>query len=123
LTYAPTDRSYVLGGDDPWWFMPVDVDATEFGAVALVLRASLEPRARTGCVYFATERQALGAIEPVCFTWQADGLNQEMVVPMRGHRAWTGRVTHLRVDPLDAGDTGPRGTRIALERLELRAAR
>jgi hypothetical protein len=117
LVYAPQANDFVLTRGDPWWILEADVDAREFGSIRLALRASLEPRAHQGCIRFATATRPLDANAPSCFTWIADGSTQEIAVPLSAHADWRGRVTHLRVDPLDAGEVG---ARIALERVELR---
>jgi hypothetical protein len=49
--------------------------------------------------------------DPSCVDWTADGQTRVVRVPLRGRPGWTGRVTHLRLNPLAAG-TGVVGTRI-----------
>jgi hypothetical protein len=123
FAYAPRTQEFVVNGADPWWVTAVDVDATEYGELAIALRSMAEPRSRKGCIYFATESGGMADNLPLCFSWMADGSVQRAVVPLRTHRGWTGRVTHLRVDAFDEAEAPAGGTRIKLEKLELRAGR
>jgi 4-amino-4-deoxy-L-arabinose transferase-like glycosyltransferase len=120
LWYAPATNDFAVSGGEPAWILEPDVDAQAYGSIRLALRASLEPRAQRGCIHFATATRPLHANAPACFSWIADGSTQEIAVSLTAHPQWRGRVTQVRVNPFAEGDSGSRGARIALERVELR---
>lgn len=122
LASVPATGDFIITSNDPWWIMPVDVDASEFGALELVVRASLEPRTQKGCVRFSTDTKVLSENPPVCFAWQADGAPQRIIVALATHPGWRGVITALRVDMLDHDAGALRGQRLRLERQNLVAA-
>ena len=92
---------HVTGADScvrsPGW---TELDAARFDELVLRVRAHDGPH--TMGVYWAREGEELSAERAVYFQAPGDGTFAPLVIPVAEHEAWSGTITRLRLDPLEA---------------------
>ena len=111
LAIVDAEGGFLVTGPNPSWLSRVDVPSDAFDGFTVELTASATPAAQRGCVRFASEADGLARWAPICFDWMADGVPRTIRVELRGRDGWTGRITHVRLDPF-VGGTGPAKTPI-----------
>ena len=109
----------VLGGESHWlvtgtspeWMAHVEAAADRFAAFEVEITASATPAPQRACVYFASTDRTMPENAPVCVDWMADGRPHAIRVALRGQPGWAREVSHLRLDPFQAG-TGIAGVEL-----------
>jgi len=109
------ESHWLVTGTSPEWMAHVEAVADRFAAFEVEVTASgsgsATPAAQRACVYYASTDRAMSANPPVCVDWTADGRPHAIRFPLRGQPGWTREVTHLRLDPFQAG-TGVAGVEL-----------
>jgi hypothetical protein len=98
---------FLVTGPNPSWLARADVPSDAFAAFTVELTASATPAAQRGCVRYASEAGGIARWAPICFDWVADGVPHAIRVDLRGGEGWSGRITHLRLDPFGEGPAPP----------------
>jgi hypothetical protein len=95
--------AFVVTGPTPEWMTRVEARADAFSAFEVELAAVAAPREQRACIYYASTGRGMHENPPLCADWLADGRPHRLRIPVRGQPGWAQEVTHLRLNPFQAG--------------------
>jgi hypothetical protein len=73
----------------------------------------------SGSVFFATDRELGDEHHQLTFQWRSDGQRRTIIVPLLKNPLWRGRITTVRIDPLDPPKTEDMGRRVRISAVQL----
>jgi hypothetical protein len=107
----PGDSRFVVTDATPHWLTRVEAEAAAFSAFEVTLTAVATPREQRACIHFASSGRGVADNPTLCSNWLADGLPHGIRIPVRGQPGWTNQVSHLWLNPFEAGVVPP-GTEV-----------
>jgi hypothetical protein len=115
----------IVAGPDAQMLFETDFNTSEYNFLQIEIEgnASGPNKAVTGGVYFALDDGILAEERLVPFKWTADGQRQLITIPLFPNESWQGRVTFMRIDPVNYGDVRPFvGMPMRIEKIILRGS-
>jgi hypothetical protein len=99
--------AFVVTGPTPEWMTRIEARADAFSAFEVELSGAATPREQRACIYYASTGRGMHENPALCAGWLADGRPHTVRIPVRGRPGWAQEVTHLRLNPFDAGTGRP----------------
>jgi 4-amino-4-deoxy-L-arabinose transferase-like glycosyltransferase len=98
------NNSLIILNEDPQVVIKTDLDTAQYNFLQFDISGMSSGKVVDGAVYFALDGNNLVEKQVIPFKWVANGKPQHVIVPLSKHPAWHGRLTMLRVDPVNFGD-------------------
>ena len=111
-----------ISNDDPQLTSPLAVSARDVGFLEFELEGSASDPVLTGSVYFSRSDSPATEHQRLDFRWKTDGRRRLIIVALGGHPAWVGRITVLRIDPINERVRENRGAVLRVGRIRLRGS-
>lgn len=120
LDLAPqADGAVRVSGGDPQIGFATNQDAASVGFLAFDLSGTTKDADVQGSIYFAAEGRPASEAQRVGFSWRADGRKRVIRVPLLAHPLWRGRITMVRIDPINTSVERNQGDLVRIENVRL----